>query len=291
MKPMKAAVFNPDIVKFPVIAQPKIDGYRCLIIKGNAYTNSMKLHPNLHLQKWASEHAHALDYVDGELIVGDPTDPRTFNQTSALRAQHTTPDFTFIAFDMANMIGKSYIARLDVVEERIQSIIHAEVIKYTYIGNMSALLNYEQECIEAGYEGVMVRGPMTTYKYGRSTAREGKLLKMKRFVDDDALIVDFKEMMHNDNEAFLNEQGLTSRSSHKENKIPAGMLGSFTCEHPETKLLFDVGGGMTMAERKKFWDERESLRNTWLKYKHLPVGKKDRPRSPIFLGLRGEQKL
>ena len=43
--------------------------------------------------------------------------------------------------------------------------------------------------------------PNAPYKQGRSTVREGYLLKVKTFLDDEATVVRFEERMHNGNEA------------------------------------------------------------------------------------------
>jgi DNA ligase-1 len=40
---------------------------------------------------------------------------------------------------------------------------------------------------------------MGTYKFGRSTVRDNILLKVKRFLDDEAVVIDIEEKMHNEN--------------------------------------------------------------------------------------------
>ena len=45
--------------------------------------------------------------------------------------------------------------------------------------------------------------------------REGYLLKVKRFVDGEALVIGVTEPMHNANEAKTNELGRTARSHKK----------------------------------------------------------------------------
>ena len=56
--------------------------------------------------------------------------------------------------------------------------------------NNEELIDYEQGAVEDGYEGVMLRDPSAPYKYGRSTVRKGYLLKLKRFEDSEAEVID-----------------------------------------------------------------------------------------------------
>ena len=51
-----------------------------------------------------------------------------------------------------------------------------------------------------GFEGAMVRSLDGRYKNGRSTLREGLLLKVKPWKDSEAEILEVYEMMRNENE-------------------------------------------------------------------------------------------
>lgn len=53
INPMLAtAVENLDVLKYPVLVSPKLDGIRCLIIDGVAMSRSLKPIPNKHVQEW-----------------------------------------------------------------------------------------------------------------------------------------------------------------------------------------------------------------------------------------------
>src|SRR5699024_4829390 len=49
------------------------------------------------------------------------------------------------------------------------------------VRNLEELAAYEEQAINLGYEGVMIRSFEGPYKQNRSTVREGYLLKVKRF--------------------------------------------------------------------------------------------------------------
>jgi DNA ligase 1 len=137
---------------------------------------------------------------------------------------------------------------------------------------------------------VMLRhrsGPKSRYKFGRSTAKEGTLLKLKRFTDDEAVIVGFEEELFNGNAAVVDELGHTKRSSHQENMVGKGRLGAMVCKTRDG-VEFRIGTGFVASQRQELWDTRSSLVGKLVKYKHFPIGAKTAPRFPVFLGFRSE---
>jgi DNA ligase-1 len=156
----------------------------------------------------------------------------------------------------------------------------------TLINDQEELDRYEAWALTEGYEGVMVRDPEGLYKFGRATARGGELTKIKRFVDGEAVVVGVEERMHNENPAEEDELGNTKRSTHQENMVPAGDLGSFVCCTPDG-VRFGVGTGLTSTQRKALWEDRHNLVGKWIKFKHFAqVGVVNAPRFPVFLGWR-----
>ena len=139
----------------------------------------------------------------------------------------------------------------------------------------------------------MIRHPMGKYKYGRSTEKQGWLLKLKRFSDSEAVIVGVVEMMSNQNEAKINALGLTERSSHKENQIPMGTMGALKVRDIHHGWEFEIGTGFTAEERQWFWDNRQTFEEveTLVKYQYFPIGMKDLPRHPSFKGLRSSDDM
>jgi len=164
------------------------------------------------------------------------------------------------------------------------------LVHQTLVGNRFDLQHAEEHFLDQGYEGVMLRayhGPSSYYKFGRSTVKEGGLLKLKRFVDSEARVVGVEEEMANMNEATTDALGHTKRSAHAEGKVGKGRLGALICETPEG-VRFNIGTGFDAAQRELFWRERDKLIGQLAKYKHFPIGVKDAPRFPVFLGWRDE---
>lgn len=291
-KPMLAAEADLDNLKFPLIASPKLDGVRALVKGGVVLSRSLKPIPNEHVQKLFGR--PELEGLDGELIVGSPTDPQCFQNTSgAVRRKDGEPDVWFYVFDCHDGPYKPFMERWGTSHQQDMggSVV---VLEQVWAGDLKALRLLEELALDQGYEGLILRSPNGPYKFGRSTAKEGYLLKLKRFKDSEARILAVEELMHNANEAKTNELGRTERSSHKENLIPAGTMGRLHVEDIHTGQRFYIGTGFTAEQRKWFWDRRNQVGSVSLpglpivKYKFFPVGVKELPRHPVYLGLREE---
>lgn len=277
MKPMLACEANLKVLKFPVLASPKLDGVRAIIRDGVVLSRSLKPIPNRHVQLMFGR--PELEGLDGELILGDPTHPEAYRRTvSAIMSIEGDPDVDFHVFDRWNRdypyneVALSYGLTIPVCSKLIH--------------NMEKLEEYEVALLDKGYEGVMLRDPQSPYKFGRSTAKEGYLLKLKRFADSEAEIIDFEELMHNQNEVTINETGHTERSTKQDGLLPAGTLGALVVRDIHSGVKFKIGTGFTAAERQKFWNLRATLRGALVKYQYFPTGSKEKPRFPSFQGFR-----
>ena len=151
------------------------------------------------------------------------------------------------------------------------------------------ILAYEEEVLGMGFEGLILRRPGTLYKFGRSTEKEGALMKLKRFVDFECEIIGFEEEMENTNEPFKNEVGGTARNSMKAGMKGKGRLGSIIVRRVGSDVVFNVGTGFTGEEREAIWKDRPM--GSLIKVKAFPLGSKDKPRHPVFLGFRSKLDL
>jgi DNA ligase 1 len=284
-RPLLAATAPPDLdeLRYPLLCSPKLDGIRCLISNGVAYSRKLKPFPNRHIQHMLS----SLNYhgLDGEIIVGAPTDPNCMQRTmSAVMSRDGEPDFQFYVFDFWLRGSRPYDSVLSQLSQQRSALINP--LEQWPIHSSIQLEEYEQEKLSLGYEGVIARLPAAPYKNGRSTLKQQYLLKIKRFVDEEAVIIGTKELMHNANEAELDERGYTKRSTHQANKIPAGKLGALVCQLPNGET-FDIGTGFDEYDRHAFWRNRESLIGQLVTFKHFKqCGVVDKPRFPVFKSLR-----
>lgn len=284
MIPMSAGKAVIAEIRYPVIASPKLDGVRCVIDHGIAYSRKWKPLPNRFLQAWvARQNSSIIDGYDGELIVGPPTAADCFRQTmSGIMSSDYEPDFTFYVFDNARRPEIPYEIRrpFTLFTPRM------EMLNHQTIYDADELMEYENQCVDAGYEGIMIRDPNGLYKHGRSTTRGRELLKIKRFEDAEAVVVGFVEEYANNNPQTTNEIGRSKRSSHKINMAGKGSLGALVVRGRSNGVTFNIGSGFTAEQRAEYWDKQNELMGKTVTYRFFPVGVKDAPRHPIFHGFR-----
>lgn len=284
-KPLLASAADLDKLTFPRLASPKLDGIRCIVIDGVALSRSLKPIPNAHIQACIGRPEY--NGLDGELIVGDPTSPTCYRDSnSGVMSRDGEPDFTFHVFDRIDS-GDPFEVRL--MSLFLLDLPYVSVVPHFVVSSMEELDEREAQWLELGYEGVMLRDPGGRYKHGRSTAKEGILLKVKRFTDAEYEVVGFEERMHNANEAKRNALGHIERSSHKENKVGRGDLGALMLKHPNG--TFTCGTGFTDADRAEIWANQGQYLGRLAKVKSFEIGVKDLPRFPVWLGWRGEEDL
>jgi DNA ligase-1 len=293
-KPMLAtAIEDTSTLKFPVLASIKLDGIRATVQGGRLLSRSLKEIPNRHIQK---KFARLPEGLDGELIYGDPAHPDCYRTTTSIvMSEDKDPaGVKFWVFDVFEPGG--FAKRSDYVYEHVFNIDDPDVeaVPHKQIKNEEELLKYETTALEAGHEGIMVRSSDGPYKQGRSSAKEGYLLKLKRFLDGEATITGFYEEQENQNEATTNRLGRTERSSAKSGLVGKNTLGGFEVEGyngPYDGVAFQIGGGFTAEMRKQYWKDRKKLVGEVVKFKFFPSGSKDRPRFPVFLGFRDKKDM
>jgi DNA ligase-1 len=282
---LSATLEDTSSVRWPVLCSPKLDGIRCLMNGRTPMTRNGKPIPNKAIRD--TLYGLNLPAFDGELVVGSPKAKDCYRVTnSGVMSHDGEPDWVLWVFDL---IGDGpFEDRLAMAKKLVSRVGHKRIrfVTHVLVKDEEQLLEYEKNHLLAGYEGVMGRSLGGTYKQGRSTLREGMLWKLKRFSDGEAKIVGFDEQMHNANEAKRNIFGRTERSSHKENMVPKGTLGALKVVDTESGVDFDIGTGFTDEERALIWANRDSWMGVTVKYKSMTVGVKDRPRHPVYLGLR-----
>lgn len=289
MQPMLACKLS-GAIQFPVRAAPKLDGVRAVTTTEGLVSRTLKLIRNQFIQNWVR--SVALIGFDGELIVGSETAKDVMQATtSGVMSADGQPDFTYHIFDLISdepfesryeqlkrFFAEHDTSRMKLVEQRL-------------IANQAELDAYEIECLEQGYEGIIIRNPMGKYKHGRSTMKEGYLIKIKQFNDDEAIVIGYEEQMHNTNEDVRDALGHAKRSSAQAGLVGAGVLGALIVRDIKSGVEFGIGTGFTAAQRAELWHNRLGLAGQIVKYSHFTKGVKIAPRFPTFLGFRSKDDL
>jgi DNA ligase-1 len=267
----------------------KLDGIRCLIFSGVAYSRSLKPIPNKSIQAYVKMHAELLEGLDGELIVGDKNAPDVFNKsTSGVMRIEGEPDFTLWVFDYWTQLRTWYWRYIEL--NQIQSYYgfpdRVKVLEHFQVYTQENIDEFEGKMLAQGAEGIMLRDTNGYYKNGRSGTKNPELQKVKRFVDAEFEIIGWEPKYHNSNEAKTNELGRTERSTAKDGMVALDTMGALILRDSKG-YVFNCGSGMTDAIREDLWNRREALMGQLAKVKYFDVGTGySVPRFPVLVGIR-----
>lgn len=308
MKFMLASDVVEKKLKFPLIAQPKIDGVRGGNMLGELTGRSGKKHANLYTTQLFSQ-LECLGF-DGELAAQDEHHPDLCRLTaSALNTVEGQPFTLWWLFDWIHpgTFDKPYAVRLEMLQKKVwylQQVNAFEawgrlrVMPSVTVHTMAELNALDEKHLELGFEGTCTRDPNGMHKQGRSTATEGGLLRMKQFIEEEAIVVEIEEGQANQNEATLDPHGYTERSTHQENMVPNGMVGAMICRSlkdvvwqgktiiQRDQLIKVAAGRMSHDERRDYFLNSHKLIGQTIKYQFSPKGIKDKPRFPTFQSIR-----
>lgn len=274
---------------YPLLVSPKFDGIRGIVKNNRVMSRKFIELPSRQVQKLFG--IAILEHTDGELIEGNATDFGVYNRTqSHVMSEDKSGDMTYHLFDYTHpdLLNKPFYERLEVTDNIVRSTIGEAPVRHVFhkhVENYEELLEYESEKLEEGYEGIMMRNPLAFYKQGRATMLQQIIYKLKRFYDDEAVIIGFVERMQNTNKLESDNLGHAKRSSSKEGKVPAGTLGNFIVLYNNVEL--EVGtGSFTHDELQMIWDNRPMFLGKILKFRYFSHGVKDLPRFPRAVGFR-----
>ena len=289
IKPLLACEVPLEQVRLPVYVSTKLDGIRCVIIDGVAYSRSLKPIRNKYIQSIIGNEKY--NGFDGELVVGNIYDKDVFQKTtSGVMSEQGEPDFVFYVFDDFTHPNLPYSERADVMRYKVDTLTdHIKFLGQKLVDSkerIEYLLETEQV---VGGEGLILRSPNGKYKYGRSTPKEQLSVKVKFFEQDEFEVLGFTERMHNANQAKINELGLKERSSHKDNLIPMNTLGSLILKYGDDS--FQMGTGFTDEQRQEIWGNRDKYLGKLASVRYMSVGLKDKPRVPSFIGWRDKDDI
>lgn len=301
-KPHLACDLEEEKLRFPLIGMPKIDGVRGINLEGTIKQRTLKPLGNKLIEELFS--GALFVGFDGELAVAGAETAWDLcrRSTSLVRSSKGGTDVEWHLFDYLHphVASLGYQERLKALQEYVEKLQREwngtpgvallRVVPHTVLHSLEDFLNFENSCMEAGYEGVIVRDPFGKHKDGRATVKTGAYMRRKPFIDFEGEVVGFTEAKENQNEAVTNALGRSERSTHKENMVPKGMIGNIQKRVMQDVVYMDrtllvkdqivtVGPGeMPHEERIKFFNEPHLILGQIGKSKILAHGQKDNPR-------------
>ena len=294
---------NPgDESKFPygnLVASRKVDGV-CGVIhpEWGPITRTNKPIPNVALRKRMQALWEVFPYLHGELVYGAPTAPGVAQASvSAVMTREAPADhITFHVFDSFFCPTLCPQGRLWQAQQALgDRFPFVSFLEPQSIQSAEQLHRFAASAEAAGYEGLVLRRGDAPYKFGRSTAREFGMVRYTSYTRVECEIVGTEPQFLNMNEVETDERGYTKRSAAKSGMVPMETLGAFIIKNPfdkgKTTLSVGTGEGLTVKERQRLWDIRDSLPGQLLTIKYKSYGSKDKPRQPIAVGLRSKDDL
>jgi DNA ligase-1 len=283
--PMSYDKYFEDL-KYPLLCSPKYDGVRAIVKNHVVYSRTFKPIPAKQVQEWFGN--EDFEHMDGELIVGEATDFNVYNRTQShvMALSKPNADLHFYVFDYT---APEYLLRpftdrwchlRNTVNHPFVHVVHQE-----FIQNKAQLLEYEDKILEMGFEGVMMKAQMGAYKNGRGTYKQGLIYKLKRFQDDEGVIVGFVQGKSNQNVQERDELGYAKRSTKKDGMVATETLGKFLVDFKGNEIEV-APGHFNHEERKWIWEHQFETMGKYLKFRHFTHGVKDKPRFPRAIGFR-----
>ena len=211
----KDCVFTKNIkkVKFPAIAQPKLDGLRCLVHINKDGEIQMRTRNNLEylfmehikedLQKFYKELKKKRKdwefvFFDGEIY--NPDIPFEEISGKSRIKKPTEEDLEIIStlkfylFDMFSLdkLDESFFKRYKLLKSLFKKVKPSNLVlvNNVIIEKPEDICSTFDRFMEEGYEGIMIRNIEAPYKVDK---RSYDLLKYKSFEDDEFEIIGFKE--------------------------------------------------------------------------------------------------
>lgn len=296
-KPHLCVNADLDKLTFPIVCLTKMDGCRMLVREGHALGRSLKAYKNKRLTTHFSQ--DIFSGCDGELLYGEPSDNLLCNNTTSCvnTIEGHLPKY-YMIFDYLtdNTIDLGYAERWEILQANIADIAKAAMPvqvflpDYVVCNSVEEVMEFYQSCLDKGYEGIIIRDPNGKHKDGRCTVKEGAYMRIKPTEDAEGIVLRLEEAYENQNEAKINELGQTERSSHKDNKVPKGMIGAIWISTPEGEMKIGAGK-MTHDMRKYYFNHPDEIIGQIVKYACLGTGKKDKIRHGRFISFRSKEDM
>ena len=310
-KPMLAPndKVNLDDIKYPILASYKLDGIRCLFIKGEMLSRSLKPIQNKQLREklqpladYSREHDLILDgeiyspditfqTITTFVMTKDFTDPKTIKKNGG-EIYKIPDDLKYHVFDCItnDELDMPFVSRNLLIVALLYNFDKLVVgVSQINMDSKKDIENYFETAIGEGYEGLILRDHNSRYKCGRGTIKEGLIYKVKPFVTFDAEILDVIQATEVDPNAEkkINELGRSVTSKKKDDRILIEKASAFEVEYEGKRLKVTLA--MTDEEKEEVWANREQYRGKIIEYKGMLVGSKDVPRHPVMIRFRKDK--
>lgn len=293
VKPQLAVAWDKplDKLEYPVIAEPKLDGVRCVCLidfNGEPSFWSRDEKPFVNFEELEDEIRSLVKknpylkghFLDGEILAKSGRFDDTISRARSHRGKNTHIDYIFYIFDFDSI---SYVSRcapsgpsgVPLFERKkrllkIKEGIRIRTVPFKIINSAESLFEYHWNNCDLGYEGTMVKPLDSYYHNGRN--KDWK--KIKPFHTADLRIVGMSE-------------GKGKASGMMGRIIVEGEIGDLGI----TKVRCEVGTGFTDELRKEMWTNQNKYLGMTAEIQYQEVTKDNSLRFPSFKRFRLDRDL
>lgn len=204
--PMLAEKYDPKLVQAGDLAQPKLDGIRCIATKDGLRTRKGEVIsscPHISEQLVAFFHSFPNAILDGELYNHDFKD--NFNELASIirkktpdaaQLERAARDIEYHVYDL--VFGDDFAVTATDRHFDLENQVPAfgssiQLVPTQFVESDEEVRIFFQRCISQGYEGAMVRSGSAPYHQKRTKA----LMKFKEFISEEFVISNISEGVGN----------------------------------------------------------------------------------------------
>ena len=266
-QPMLAISFEKiKNIKFPIAAQPKLDGHRAIVTKCNGkiifYSRLGKIINSLkHLENEIEPHINEGEFFDGELY----SDEVAFEKLTSLikKNQNESVRIKYHIYD--TVLNIPFSERCQLIFDRFKNLQYINTVETVILSSEKDIDVYFNKCISSGLEGIMLRVHNSIYEAG---FRSKNLIKLKPSIDDEFEIINIIE-------------GVDRRV----NNGPTLKVPILKCKTKEGKE-FEVTAPGNMYEKDAIWHNKENYINKLVTVKYSRLTSEDKPFHPVAIRIR-----
>ncbi len=287
----KEAIYT-EIPSGKYLMSTKMDGVRAIITDHSIESRSKMTFPNdnltkefKHLKEYCKEHNVILDGEFYSHKVGF-SDIITICMTKGSKVE-IPESLTFHCFDCIpiNDLEMPFNQRIKLIPTNIPKLEIVEQIEILIPQDANILSKKFREMLDLQFEGLIIRGSTSKYKFGRTTPNCGTGYKFKEYNTYDAKILGVIQatVVKDGVETTTNQLGRSVTSKKKDDRESVEMASAFLCEFKGKQ--FKVSLGLTNEFATKIWQEKDKYIGQYCEFKAMETTK-DLPRSPGFLRMR-----